>query len=72
MPTIAEPAFRAPPALPPMNVDARRDGIIADLREVGVPLTPLNVIRRAIDIGIPEHVAAAIAATIEPEMRRAA
>lgn len=66
MPTISEPAFRAPPMPQPMSVDQHRAAIIADLRDAQVPVTPMSVLARATDVGVPEPVAAAIAATIEP------
>jgi hypothetical protein len=45
--------------------DQHLDSIIADLRDRGVIPRPLNVIHHALEIGLPEPVAANLAALLE-------
>lgn len=47
------------------NLDQHLDGIIADLRERGITPRSLNVIRYAIEIGLPDTIAADLAALLE-------
>ena len=63
MPTIAEPTPPGAVHWPPssLHVDQHREALLADMREAGVRITPASVLRRALEVGVPEHVAVQIA-----------
>jgi hypothetical protein len=48
----------------------RLDAIVAELADRGVPLTPLNIIARATDLGAGSATAAALAQLLEQRLRQ--
>lgn len=66
MPTIAETSTsytRAFPAL--LSVQAHRDAVVRDLSERGIGLRPLAVLAAALDRGLSEDLAVAVAELVE-------
>ena len=62
MPTISEPKAYRPAFVPCMRIEDHAAAIMADLAEAGIPVTPLAVLSRALDVGVPEDVAVRVAA----------
>ena len=45
-------------------VEEHARAILADMKEAGVATTPLSALSRALDVGVPEHVAVVIARSV--------
>ena len=54
---------------PHLDLAARLDAIVTELSARGVPLTPLNVLARATDLGAHDAEAAALAELLEQRQR---
>ena len=68
MPTIAEAVRPAPVFVPRLSVEQHARAILADLEDAGIAPTRLAVLARALDVGVPEEVAAEIASRIHQAM----
>lgn len=64
MPTIAEAVRPLPLPPPPRWVEDHLADFVADLQAAGVAISPMAVLARATDLGMPSSVVAQIARTL--------